>query len=68
MNINPMQIMQMLPQLKSNPMAMLSRFNVPQNIANNPQEVLQYMMNTGAISQNQYNQAMQIAHSMGFKP
>jgi hypothetical protein len=60
--------MQMLPQLKNNPMAMLSRFNVPQNIANNPQAILQYMMNTGAISQNQYNQAMQIAQNMGFKP
>ncbi len=67
MNINPMQIMQMLPQLKNNPMAILSRFNVPQNIANNPQAVIQQMMNNGTISQEQYNNAMQIAKSMGFK-
>ncbi len=29
MNINPMQLMQMLPQLKSNPMAILGQMGVP---------------------------------------
>lgn len=67
MNINPMQIMQMLPQLKANPMAMLSQFGVPQNIANDPQAVIQSLMNSGKIDQNTYNQAMQIAKSMGAK-
>lgn len=66
MNMNPMQIMQMMQQLKSNPMAMLSRYNIPQNIANNPQAVIQTMMNNGTISQAQYNNAMQMAKSMGF--
>lgn len=65
MNINPMQVMQMLPQLKSNPMSMLGGLGVPQNIANNPQAVIQNLMNSGKISQDQYNQAMQIAKSMG---
>lgn len=67
MNINPFQIMQMLPQLKSNPMAMLAQFGVPQNLANNPQAAIQNMMNSGKVSQDQYNQAMQIARSMGYK-
>lgn len=67
MNTNPLQMMQMLQQLKSNPMAMLSRYNIPQNIANNPQAVIQAMMNNGTISQDQYNNAMQMAKSMGFK-
>lgn len=67
MNINPLQIMQMLPQLKNNPMSMLSQFGVPQNISNNPQAVIQNLMNSGKISQEQYNQAMQMAKSMGAK-
>lgn len=67
MNINPMQIMSMLPQLKSNPMAMLGGLGVPQNISNDPQAVIQNLMNSGKINQEQYNQAMQMAKSMGIK-
>lgn len=63
--MNIMQIMQMLPQLKSNPMSVLGQFGVPQNIANDPQAVIQDLMNRGAITQDQYNQAMQMAKSMG---
>lgn len=67
MNINPMQIMQMLPQFKNNPMSMLNGLGIPQNIANNPQAIIQNMMNSGKISQEQYNQAMQMAKQMGIK-
>lgn len=67
MNINPMQLMQMLPQLKSNPMAILGQMGVPQNISNNPQAVIQNLMNSGRITQSQYDQAMQMAKNMGFK-
>lgn len=67
MNINPMQLMQMLPQLKSNPMAILGQMGVPQNISNNPQAIIQSLMNSGKVSQDQYNQAMQIAKNMGIK-
>lgn len=65
--INPMQIMQMLPMIKSNPMAILGQLGVPQNLASDPQAVIQDLMNRGAISQNQYNQAMQMAKGMGAK-
>lgn len=65
--INPMQIMQMLPMLKNNPMAILGQLGVQQNIASNPQAVIQDLMNRGAISQDQYNQAMQMAKNMGAK-
>lgn len=64
---NLMQIMQMLPALKSNPMAVLGQLGIPQEIANNPQAVIQNLMNRGAISQEQYNQAMQMAKGMGAK-
>ena len=67
MNINPMQLMQMLPQFKSNPMVILGQMGVPQNISNNPQAIIQNLMNSGKISQDQYNQAMQMAKNMGVK-
>ena len=67
MNINPMQLMQMLPRLKSNPMAILGQMGVPQNISNNPRAIVQNLMNSGKVSQDQYNQAMQIAKDMGIK-
>lgn len=60
-------IMQMVNVIKQNPMAMLSKFNVPQNIANDPQAIIQFMMNSGKISQEQYNAAIKQAQSMGMK-
>ena len=60
MNMNPMNIMQMFNQFKSNPMAMLSKkFNLPANM-NNPQERVQHLLNSGQISQSQIDQAMQM--------
>lgn len=54
-------LLQMLGQLKSNPIQILGqRFNLPQNM-NNPNEILQHLMNTGQVSQAQYNQAQQMA-------
>jgi hypothetical protein len=59
-----MNFMQMLQQLRQNPMQMLSqRFNVPQNIQN-PQDIIQHLLNTGQISQDQVNQAMQMRQQM----
>ena len=62
---NPMQMMQMLNQLKSNPAAMLSqRFNVPQNMMNDPNAIIQHLMNTGQVTQAQFNNVQEIARSM----
>lgn len=60
-------IMQMVNTIKQNPMAMLNKFNVPQNIANDPQAIIQYMMNSGKITQEQYNAAIKQAQNMGMK-
>lgn len=50
----------MLNQLRQNPMQLLSRkFNLPQNM-NNPQEIIQHLLNTNQISQEQVNRAMQM--------
>ncbi|MBO7732818.1 MAG: hypothetical protein J6S67_09705 [Methanobrevibacter sp.] len=62
--MNPFQ---MLNQIKQNPMAMLSRrFNIPQNMnVNDPNEIIQYLLNTGQVSQQQYNNANQMAKQLG---
>lgn len=63
----PRQMMQMLNQLKSNPMSVLGNFGVPQNMANNPNAIIQNLMNQGKISQEQYNRAVQQARQMGMR-
>lgn len=65
MNINPMQ---MLSQLKSNPFGMLRKagFNVPENI-NNPQAIIQHLMNSGQLTQQQLTKAQQAAQNFGVK-
>lgn len=64
-NMNPMQ---MLSQLKSNPLGLLRQagFNVPDNISN-PQAIIQHLMNSGQISQQQLTQAQQMAQNFGMK-
>lgn len=60
LNVN---MLQMISQFKSNPMAMLSqRYNIPQNI-NNPQDIVQHLLNTGQVSQSQVNSAMQMKNN-----
>ena len=55
-----MNIIQMMNQFRQNPMAMLSkRFNIPQNMTNDPNAIIQHLMNTGQISQDMYNRANQ---------
>lgn len=54
-------LMSQLQLLQRNPMQFLARrFNVPQNIANDPNAIIQHLMNTGQVSQMQYNQAAQM--------
>lgn len=64
---NPLQLMQMLAQLKSNPMSILGQLGVPQNLANNPQDAIQHLMNNGKITQDQYDNAIKQAQGMGYK-
>lgn len=61
---NPMNMMGMLNQLKQNPVQFLMqrRFNLPQNIsASDPQAILNHLVNTGQVSQQQINSAYQMA-------
>lgn len=56
---NPMQ---MLSQLRQNPMQFLQRagMRIPQNL-NDPNQIIQYLMNSGQVSQQRYEQARQMA-------
>lgn len=56
---NPM--MQMLQSLKANPVQFLMqrRFNVPANMANDPNAIVNHLLKTGQISQEQINRAYQ---------
>ena len=63
-----MNIMQMLGQFMQNPMQLLqkARFNIPANVnMNNPQDVIQHLMNSGQVTQDQVNQAQQQARMLG---
>ena len=70
---NPMNAMlnnplQMLSELKSNPIEFLMRrrLKVPQNInVSDPQAILNHLVGSGQISQDQINQAYQMMQRMG---
>ncbi len=49
--------MNMYQQLRTNPMQLLARrFNLPQGMnMNNPNDIIQHLLNTGQISQQQLN-------------
>lgn len=58
---NMLNMAQMIQQIKSDPVKMLSkRFNLPENAPTNPQDLLQYLLDSGQVSQQQINNAMQM--------
>ena len=59
-----MNIMQAYQMMRSNPMQILGqRFNIPQNMINDPNAIIQHLLNTGQISQDQVNQAMSMRNN-----
>ena len=59
--------MDLYNQMQQNPIQMLSRkFNIPQNI-NNPNHIIQHLLNSGQVTQTQVNNAMQMANNPMFK-
>lgn len=59
---NPFQMMQMLQQLKGNPMQFLSRMGlqVPAGM-NDPQQMVQHLLNSGQRNQQQFDMSRQSA-------
>lgn len=66
--MNPMQIMSQMQQFKSNPGQIMSRLNIPQNLQNDPQGAIQHLMNNGTITQQQFNQAQNMARQLQSNP
>ena len=57
----------MVNQFKQNPIAMLSRkYNIPQDM-NDPDQILQHLLNTNQISQAQVNRVMQMKNDPQIK-
>lgn len=56
-------------QFSGNPMQMLSQsgLNIPQGL-NNPSEIIQHLMNSGKLSQEQYSQLQQTAQNIRNNP
>lgn len=59
---NPMQ---MLQQLRQNPAAVLRKagLNIPANL-NDPQQIVQHLMQSGQVPQQRYQQALQMMNRM----
>ena len=57
---NPMEMLQML---RSNPMQFLlkMKLNVPESVIGDPNAILNHLLSTGQISQQQVNQAYRMA-------
>lgn len=56
-------IINMIMQARQNPMAIISqRFNIPQNIQK-PQDIVQHLLDSGQISQDQLNNAMRMKNN-----
>lgn len=53
-------IFAMYQQLRQNPMQLLAkRFNIPNNVnINDPHAIIQHLLDTGQVTQQQYNRAM----------
>lgn len=66
---NAPNMMQMLGQFKANPMQFLMsrKFNVPQSMANDPQAILNHLLQSGQVNQQQVNAAYQMAQRFGGK-
>lgn len=66
---NILNLMNMFNRLTQNPTQTLieSGLNIPAEISNNPQQIVQYLLNSGQVNQQQVNQAMQMRNNPMFK-
>ena len=56
-----MNIFNFMQQFQQNPMAMLQqRFNIPSDITS-PNDILQHLVNSGQVTQQQLNQVMHMS-------
>lgn len=55
-----------LQELKANPLQFILKykFHIPEKIANDPSAAVQYLVNSGQVSQNVYNEAYNNTYAM----
>lgn len=63
---NMQDIMNFYQRFRQNPMQMLNqKFNIPQNVdMSDPNAILQHLLNSGQITQDQVNNAMRMRNQM----
>ena len=62
-----MNIQELVNQFRQNPIQMLCRkYNIPENL-NDPNAIIQHLLNTNQVTQAQVNQAMQMRNHPMFK-
>jgi len=57
-------------QFMGNPMQFIAskKMNIPQEYMNNPDEAIQYLMNTGKLTQQQYNEVNEVSKKIQNNP
>ena len=55
--LNIQNLLSAYSQLMQNPTKILQQLNIPQEYMNDPQGAIQYLMSTGKVSQQDYNNA-----------
>ena len=63
------QIQSQFQSFKTNPMQFLLQrnLNIPQQYANNPEAAVKYLLDSGMMSQVQFNSLSQMANTLGLK-
>lgn len=66
---NFMRMIQMYNQLRQSPMEILTkRFNIPNSVnLKDPNAIIQHLLNTGQVSQNQINNAANLQNDPGMQ-
>lgn len=66
--MNNQMLFSAFQNFQQNPGAFLSRLNIPAQYQGNPSGAIQYLMDSGRITQQQYNQAKQMAGQLQNNP
>ena len=63
--MNPFQLMGQFTQLMNNPTAFLTNrgMNIPPEMMNDPNRIIQHLVESGQLSRNQLEQAQRIANT-----
>lgn len=64
MNLDPRYILSQFGTFMQNPGQALSQAHIPGQMANNPDQMIQYLLDSGRISQGQYNMAQQLSKTL----